>query len=111
MNMNRKMMKNNHKEHKNYHAIEERPGSITGIQDKHGDFVRVGDKVQFVGKRHSYTGILLYHRHHKCYGIFFYPEKMDYNVYDQDSYMCFVGIPTDNGSKMNLEILEKYVSL
>ena len=109
--MNRRLMRNKHKENKSYHAKEERPGSITGIQAKDGRFVRVGDMIRFSGKRRSYSGILLYHKEYKCYGIFFYMESSTHDKYDADSYMCFIEIPTDNGAKMNIEVLEEYVSL
>ena len=101
----RKMMKNNYKSKKNFRAKEEAFGSITGIQDKNGKFARVGDTLRFSGKKFSYTGVLLYSRVYDCYGIFYNILSNFRDKYDADSYYSFIEIPTDNGAKMNLEII------
>ena len=109
--VNRKLMRNKHKENMMYHVKEERLGSITGIQTEDGRFARAGDIVCFKGKKHYYTGILLYNKKRKCFGICSYLEKIGADKYDANSYMYFMEIPTDNGAKMNVEILEEYVTL
>lgn len=103
--MYRKELKNNHKENKNYRTAEETVGSITGIMDKNGTYARVGDKVVFTGRKCRYSGILLYNRYYDKFGIAF-DMITGKDKYDIDSYWSFVEIPTDNGAKMNLEILE-----
>jgi len=102
---NRKELKNKHKENKNFHVAEENVGSITGIMDKNGKYARIGDEITFIGRKHRYSGILLYNRYYDQYGI-----AMDiiagHNKYDIDSYYSFVDIPTDNGARMHLEIVK-----
>ena len=40
-----------------------------------------------------------------CYGIFYNILSNFRDKYDADSYYSFIEIPTDNGAKMNLEII------
>lgn len=78
-------------------------GTLLNIQDKHNNWLVVGDRVKYGDN----IGILLYNYHYKEYGIAL--EDSNYygdDIYNIDSYGKFVNIPMDNGGKLTIERLE-----
>lgn len=78
----------------------ERVGIETGLLNKNGDYIVTGDYIRLEGPE-GYSGIVLYNRHQKCYGIFMgnYDKR---DKYDPDSYGKFIRIPDDQGMRMLL---------
>ena len=87
------------------HSKLESVGIHTGLLDRRGNEIATGDRVLLVGS--GIEGIVLYNRYVGQFGIF-YSYSMWYGdkPYNPDSYGKFIAIPTDNGMRMEIEIME-----
>ena len=95
------MAKREHKTPKPRYHI----GDVTGIQDKNGRYLCVGDKVRYG----EYTGRFLLNYNNYFVLAIDYSKWYGDNVLDLDSYGKAIFIPDDNGGKMNLEIIEPII--
>ena len=86
------------------HSKFESVGINTGLLDRHGDEIITGDKVLLVNS--NIDGVVLYNRYANKFGVF-YSYSMWYGnkPYNPDSYGKFIAIPTDNGMRMEIEII------
>lgn len=74
-------------------------GTQLCLIDKSGNLLSVGDDIRYG----EYRGVLLYNHHYDQYGVAI-KDSMWYgdDKYNIDSYGKFVGIPMDNGARMEI---------
>lgn len=107
-----KTLFNARKEHQVNGLWQNRIGSLTRLTDKNGNDIHVGDIVRYDNGRNwkhkSYTGRVFWNDEQNVYGICF---GMWYgnDEFDTKSYGKFIRIPSDNGGRMNFEVI-KYVN-
>lgn len=80
------------------HTSKERYGSDTGLIDKFGFRILVGDMYQF---NEAYSGIVLYNSSAKEYQLMFGKWYGD-NPYDYKSYGKSISLRNDNGMSKHL---------
>ena len=103
--MNRKIIKDNSKSHRMTCYTEEKIGTLLGIQDKNGNWLRCGDTI----KRNNYIGIILFNHHTKRYEIYLnYSRWYGSNIFDIESYGKSIDLPLDNGAKMEITLIKQY---
>lgn len=103
--MNRRIIKNNSKSHRMTGYTEGKIGTLLGIQDKNGNWLRCGDTI----KRNNYIGIILFNHHTKRYEIYLNSSRWyGSNIFDIESYGKSIDLPLDNGAKMEIVLISKY---
>ncbi len=104
----KKLLKNNNKSNRLTDITRFGIRNPTGIYDKTGKEILVGDMVEYDNnrrRRNVLQGRVLWHYLQKCYCL-----AMDKNEfgdeYDLASYHDAIIIPSDNGMRMHLKIIE-----
>ena len=104
--MSKSKTNNNSKSHRRTGYTEGKIGTLLGIQDKNGNWLRCGDTIS----RDNYTGIILFNPHTKRYEIYLsYSRWYGDDIFDVESYGKSIDLPVDNGAKMQIELIESVV--
>lgn len=101
--MHRKVL-NKQRDRKTGH-YKGRLGTILGVQDCNGDYLKVGDMVRIVSKHQ--TGVILYNPDTDRYEIMLTSSRWyGDDVFDPNSYGKSEVLPMDNGAKMDIQKLK-----
>ena len=82
-----------------------RLGTLLGVQDCNGDYLKVGDMVRIASKHQ--TGVILYNPDSDRYEIMLIHSRWyGDDIFNPNSYGKSEVLPMDNGAKMNIQKLK-----